>query len=171
MAIDSNRSTQNEYIGSHYLGRNWNNTVKHERFYDLINLTKSVEPIYSKGSRPGNTEKQRVGTNSLKISNHGPNLVKESATPKSSQTQRPIYLKKSAQNDYIGTHFFGKIKMNILVPNFGYFQVARTKVWAEKGSEILVVWNQFTNRVWEPRRRLARGTQRSLRRPAGCISP
>ena len=61
--------------------------------------------------------------------------------------------------------------MNILVPNFGHFQVARTKVWAEKGAEILVVWNQFTNRVRETRRHLAGGTQKSHRRPAGGISP
>ena len=61
--------------------------------------------------------------------------------------------------------------MNILVPNFGHFQVARTKVWAEKGSEKLGVWSQFTNRVRETRRHLSDPGQKNLRWSGGGVSP
>ena len=48
----------------------------------------------------------RVGTNSLKISRYAPNIFIESATPKTPQSLPPIYLKKSAQNKYIGGRLF-----------------------------------------------------------------
>ena len=66
-----------------------------------------------------------LGTNSLKILKPAPILLKESATPKSAQTQGPIYLKKSSQNRYIGAWVWQKIKIHILVPRFAQFKVAR----------------------------------------------
>ena len=66
-----------------------------------------------------------LGTNSLKFLKPAPILLKGSATPKSSQTQGPIYLKKSSQNRYIGSWVWQKIKIHILVPRFGQFKVAR----------------------------------------------
>ena len=66
-----------------------------------------------------------LGTNSLKIWRPAPILLKESATPKSAQTQGPIYLKKSSQNRYIGAWVWQKIKIHILVPRFAQFKVAR----------------------------------------------
>ena len=66
-----------------------------------------------------------MGTNSLKILKPAPILLKESATPKSAQTQGPIYLKKSSQNRYIGAWVWQKNKIHILVPRFAHFKVAR----------------------------------------------
>ncbi len=71
------------------------------------------------------TRAPRVGTNSLKIYKPAPILLKESATPKSVQTQGPIYLKKLSQNRYIGTWVWQKIEIHILVPRFAHFKVAR----------------------------------------------
>ena len=76
---------------------------KHYKIRGFLSFLLSQTPLIKPGPHPGHTEKQRVGTNRLKFSWYGPNLVKASAAQKSRESMVPIYLKKSAQNKYIGS--------------------------------------------------------------------
>ena len=99
---------------------------KHCKTRRFLSWLLSQPPLSKPGSHPGHTENQGVGTNRLKFSWYGPNLVKASAAQKSHESMVPIYLKKSAQNKYIGSSLSEKIILNILVPCFCNFKVART---------------------------------------------
>ena len=72
----------------------------------------------------------------------GPNLFKESAPQKLSESVAPIYVKKSSQNTYIGSSLLQKINLNILVPHFAYFKVVGSTLWSQNWSKIAST-NQF----------------------------
>ena len=62
-----------------------------------------------------------LGPNRLKFSWYGPNLVKASAAQKSHESMVPIYLKKSAQNKYIGSSLWVKNKNKYIGTIICYF--------------------------------------------------
>ena len=62
-----------------------------------------------------------LGPNIFKFSWYGPNLVKASAAQKSHESMVPIYLKKSAQNKYIGSSLWGKNKNKYIGTKIYYF--------------------------------------------------
>ena len=99
---------------------------KHYKTRRFLSFLLSQTPLIKPGPHLDPPGFQALSPNRLKFSWYGPNLVKASAAQKTHESMVPIYLKKSAQNKYIGSSLWRKIIINILVPCFGHFKVART---------------------------------------------
>ena len=145
-----------------HFGKWWKEHV----FYRVITFfPQSVPPIYVKGWPIA----PRVGTNTHKILGCATSLHIDTATQKTSQSLPPIYVKKSAQNSYIGGRLWLKIILFILVEHFGHFNVAWGWLWAKKRLKKGAETSHFKYR-WQGTHRPSSGrAHKNLRPTAGGL--